>query len=54
MPAMDVSDVAYDAFLANGRKSISLPAQPGEKVRLRFINAGALRPTSTSSPPPAR
>ena len=41
MPAMDVSDVAYDAFLANGRKSISLPAQPGERVRLRFINAGA-------------
>ena len=41
MPAMDVSDVAYDAFLANGRKSISLPAKPGEKVRLRFINAGA-------------
>jgi FtsP/CotA-like multicopper oxidase with cupredoxin domain len=44
MPAMDVSDVAYDAydaFLANGRKSIALPASPGEKVRLRFINAGA-------------
>jgi FtsP/CotA-like multicopper oxidase with cupredoxin domain len=40
MPAMDVSDVAYDAFLANGRKSIALPAKPGEKVRLRFINAG--------------
>lgn len=41
MPAMDVSDVAYDAFLANGRKSIALPGKPGEKVRLRFINAGA-------------
>jgi FtsP/CotA-like multicopper oxidase with cupredoxin domain len=40
MPAMDVSDVAYDAFLANGRKSIALPGKPGEKVRLRFINAG--------------
>lgn len=40
MPAMDVSDVAYDAFLANGRKSIALPGNPGEKVRLRFINAG--------------
>ena len=40
MPAMDVSDVAYDAFLANGRKSIALPAKPGDKVRLRFINAG--------------
>jgi FtsP/CotA-like multicopper oxidase with cupredoxin domain len=41
MPAMDVSDVAYDAFLANGRKSITLPAKPGDRVRLRFINAGA-------------
>lgn len=41
MPAMDISDVAYDAFLANGRKSITLPANPGEKVRLRVINAGA-------------
>lgn len=40
MPAMDVSDVAYDAFLANGRKSVALPGKPGEKVRLRFINAG--------------
>ena len=40
MPAMDVSDVAYDAFLASGRKSIALPGKPGEKVRLRFINAG--------------
>ncbi|MBL9152204.1 MAG: multicopper oxidase domain-containing protein [Verrucomicrobiales bacterium] len=41
MPAMDISDVAYDAFLANGRPAIDLPAQPGETVRLRFINAGA-------------
>lgn len=41
MPAMDISDVAYDAFLANGRRSITLPANPGEKVRLRVINAGA-------------
>ncbi len=41
MPAMDISDVAYDAFLANGKESIGLPAKPGEKVRLRFINAAA-------------
>lgn len=41
MPAMDISDVAYDAFLANGRQSIDLPGRPGETVRLRFINAGA-------------
>lgn len=41
MPAMDISDVAYDAFLANGKESIVLPGKPGEKVRLRFINAAA-------------
>jgi FtsP/CotA-like multicopper oxidase with cupredoxin domain len=41
MPAMDISDVAYDAFLANGRRSIQLPGKPGEHVRLRFINAAA-------------
>ncbi len=41
MPAMDISDVAYDAFLANGKKAIHLPGRPGETVRLRFINAGA-------------
>lgn len=41
MPAMDVSDVAYDAFLANGRPILALPGAPGETVRLRFINAGA-------------
>ncbi len=41
MPAMDISDVAYDAFLANGRESLELPGKPGETVRLRFINASA-------------
>ncbi len=41
MPPMDVSDVAYDAFLINGQRRISLDARPGEKVRLRVINAGA-------------
>ncbi|RJR43278.1 MAG: copper oxidase [Deltaproteobacteria bacterium] len=40
MPAMDISDVAYDNFLANGRPEISLPAAPGEIVRLRIINGG--------------
>ena len=39
MPPMDVSDVAYDAFLANGKKETTIPAKPGEKVRLRFINS---------------
>lgn len=39
MPPMDISDVAYDAFLANGKVETTIPAKPGEKVRLRFINA---------------
>ncbi|MBT5471378.1 MAG: multicopper oxidase domain-containing protein [Nitrospina sp.] len=39
MPPMDISDVAYDAFLANGKTETTLPAAPGEKIRLRFINA---------------
>jgi FtsP/CotA-like multicopper oxidase with cupredoxin domain len=41
MPAMDVSDVAYDAFLMNGQRRLALEAKPGERVRLRVINAGA-------------
>lgn len=41
---VDLSDVAYDAFLINGRgnaKPWILKARPGERIRLRFINAGA-------------
>lgn len=41
MPPMDISDVAYDAFLANGRRQLDLAAKPGERVLLRVINAGA-------------
>lgn len=42
MPAMDVSDVYYDAFLANGRQTTEYPEfKPGETVRLRLINGGA-------------
>ncbi len=41
LPAMDVSDVAYDAFLINGRPRQTLAARPGETVRLRIINASA-------------
>lgn len=41
MPPMDVSDVAYDAFLANGERQNRLRAEPGERVLLRIINAGA-------------
>jgi FtsP/CotA-like multicopper oxidase with cupredoxin domain len=39
MPPMDTSDVAYDAYLANGKPETHIQANPGEKVRLRFINA---------------
>jgi len=41
MPAMDISDVAYDAFLANGKRAFDPGVRNGETVRLRFINAGA-------------
>jgi len=43
MGAMDVSDVAYDAFLANGKQHLDLfpNAKAGDVVRLRFINSGA-------------
>jgi CopA family copper-resistance protein len=41
MPSMDLSDIAYDYFLANGLPEITLPAEPGETVRLRIIDGGA-------------
>jgi FtsP/CotA-like multicopper oxidase with cupredoxin domain len=41
LPAMDISDVAYDAFLANCRQRQQIPARPGETVRLRIVNSGA-------------
>lgn len=43
MEGMDVSDVAYDAFLANGKTALSLlpEAKPGQRVRVRLINSGA-------------
>jgi len=41
MPAMDIADVAYDRFLANGRPDLDLPAEPGEQVRLRIIDGSA-------------
>lgn len=41
MTPMDISDVAYDAFLANGRETSEFAAKPGEQVKLRLINAGA-------------
>jgi len=41
MPPMDISDIAYDQFLINGKNNLQLPAKPGETIRLRIISAGA-------------
>ncbi len=41
MSLMDISDVAYDAFLSNGKKEDFLEAKKGEKILLRVINAAA-------------
>jgi len=41
MPAMDIADVAYDRFLANGKPETSFSAKAGETVRLRIIDGSA-------------
>jgi len=41
MPPMDISDVAYDRFFANGRIGSNLMAEPGKRIRLRIINGSA-------------
>jgi FtsP/CotA-like multicopper oxidase with cupredoxin domain len=41
MPPMDIADVAYDRFLANGEPESTLPAEPNETVRLRIIDGSA-------------
>ena len=41
MPPMDISDVAYDYFLANGEVETTIPAKPGETVRLRIIDGSS-------------
>lgn len=41
MPAMDISDVAYDRFLANGKPESTLPAEPNSTVRLRIIDGSS-------------
>ncbi|MGL5018620.1 MAG: multicopper oxidase domain-containing protein [Luteolibacter sp.] len=41
MPAMDLADVAYDAFLTNGQPEQALTANPGETIRLRVIDGSA-------------
>lgn len=41
MGNIDLSDIAYDAFLANGKRRQHLAARVGERVRLRLINGSA-------------
>ncbi|MEN8142772.1 MAG: multicopper oxidase domain-containing protein [Thermodesulfobacteriota bacterium] len=41
MPPMDIADVAYDYFLANGNPEETIEAKPGERLRLRIINGSA-------------
>jgi len=41
LPPMDVADVAYDAFLVNGVRRYHVEGKPGERVRLRLINASS-------------
>jgi len=42
MGPMDMSDIGYDAFLINGKKSSILShVKPGTRVKLRIINAAA-------------
>jgi len=41
MPAMDIADVAYDLFLANGKPETIIPAKAGNIVKLRLVNAAA-------------
>ncbi|MFC7337515.1 multicopper oxidase domain-containing protein [Haloferula chungangensis] len=41
MPPMDIADVAYDAFLINGKQSSEMKANPGDTVRLRIVDGSA-------------
>ncbi|CAN5787610.1 hypothetical protein BH11VER1_BH11VER1_37770 [soil metagenome] len=41
MMPMDLSDVGYHAFLVNGQRETQITGKPGERVRLRLINASA-------------
>ncbi len=41
MKPMDLSDVGYDAFLANGQPAAEFAARPGASIRVRLINASA-------------
>lgn len=42
MPGVDISDVAFDAFLINGERAPKYPEfKAGDKVRIRLVNAAA-------------
>jgi CopA family copper-resistance protein len=41
MPPMDIADVAYDSFLANGKPETNFHAKQGDKVRFRIIDGSA-------------
>jgi FtsP/CotA-like multicopper oxidase with cupredoxin domain len=41
MPAMDIADVVYDYFLANGQPETHIKTTGGETMRLRIINGSA-------------
>ena len=41
MPPMDLSDVAYDRFLANGEPEYGIAAKPGQSVRVRIVDGSA-------------
>lgn len=41
MMPMDISDVGYHAFLINGLRQERIEGRPGERVRVRLINAAA-------------
>ncbi len=42
MPPMDISDVAYDYFLVNGKPEINVDAYPGETILFRIINGSSM------------
>lgn len=41
MPPMDISDIGYDAFLANGKRETIFTAKPKTTILARLINAAA-------------
>ncbi len=41
MKAMDLSDVAYDAFLINGQTTSTFAGKAGQRLRLRLVNGSS-------------